>query len=215
MELEYYGANCFRIKTRQGSVVVDDNLDKLGVKNPTKDADVVFYTSRQLLSEKAISKARLVIDSAGEFEVGDLSAKSMQTRGHMDEEGVESAFVHQFLYEGTTLTVLGHLHPDLSDDLLEMISGTDVLIVPVGGNGYTLDAVGATSAVKKIEPHVIIPSQYDVAGLKFEIPAASLEDFIKTAALHATEPKDSYAVNKPDSELVGQTHIVVLNIKKA
>lgn len=214
MEIEYYGANCFCIKTKKSSVVVDDDLNKHGLKNVAKKDDAVFYTQKQLVSEEVVQKARLVIDSAGEFEVGDVSVKALQTRGHMDESGVETATVYQFLYSNTTVTVLGHLHPDLADDVLEMAGGTDVLIVPVGGNGYTLDAVGATSAIKKIEPDVVLPSHYNAKGLSFEVPVAPLEDFLKTSGLQADEPQDSYKVDKPNQELSTQTHVVVLNIKK-
>lgn len=214
MELEFFGANCFRIKTKNASVVIDDNLDALGAKSIVKEGEVVFYTQKHLENDTAKKKARLVIDSAGEFEVGDLSVKALQTRSHMDAESTEQATVYQFMYGGTSVTVLGHVHPDVSDDLLELVGGTDVLVIPVGGNGYTLDAVGATSLIKKIEPDVVIPSHYETSHLSYEVPAAPLDEFIKTAALQATEPKESYKVDKPDVELSTQTHLVILQVKK-
>jgi L-ascorbate metabolism protein UlaG (beta-lactamase superfamily) len=213
MELEFFGANCFRVTTKNASVVIDDNLVNLGAKSIVKDAEVVFFTQKILENDAAKNKARLVIDSAGEFEVGDLSVKALQTRAHMDEEGVESATVYQFMYGGKTVTILGHVHPDISGALLELAGGTDVLVLPVGGNGYTLDAVGATSVIKKIEPDVVIPSHYEDAQFNFEIPQSPLDEFIKTAALQTTEKKDSYRLDKPETELIGQTHIVLLNAK--
>jgi L-ascorbate metabolism protein UlaG (beta-lactamase superfamily) len=212
MEIEFFGANCFRIKTKKASIVIDDNLASLGQKSITKDTDVAVFTNKILLNGSK-SKARLVLESAGEFEIGDLSVKAVQTRAHMDEAGADTATVFQFLYNGTTVTALGHIHPDIASDVLELTAGTDVVLVPVGGNGYTLDSVGALSSIKKIEPEVVIPSQYDAPGFKFEVPAAPLEDFIKTSALVAGEPRDSYKVDKPDLELAGQTHLVILTIK--
>jgi L-ascorbate metabolism protein UlaG (beta-lactamase superfamily) len=212
MEIEFYGANCFRIKTKKASIVIDDNLASLGQKSITKDTDVAVFTNKILLNGSK-SKARLVLESAGEFEIGDLSLKAVQTRAHMDETGADTATVFQFLYNGTSVTALGHIHPDIASDVLELTAGTDVVLVPVGGNGYTLDSVGALSVIKKIEPEVVIPSQYDAPGFKFEVPAAPLEDFIKTSALVAGEPRDVYKVDKPDTELAGQTHLVVLTIK--
>lgn len=212
MEIEFFGANCFRIKTKKSSIVIDDNLALLGQKSITKDTDVAVFTNK-MLSAGEKSKARLVLESAGEFEVGDLSVKAVQTRAHMDEEGADTATVFQFLYNGTTVTALGHIHPDVAADVLELSGGSDVVLIPVGGNGYTLDSVGALSVIKKIEPEVVIPAYYDANGFKFEVPAAPLDDFVKTSALTATEPKDSYKVDKPDTELAGQTHLVVLTIK--
>jgi L-ascorbate metabolism protein UlaG (beta-lactamase superfamily) len=212
MEIEYYGANCFRIKTKKTSIVIDDNLSALGQKSITKDTDVAVFTNKEMA--KAVKlKARLTLESAGEFEIGDVSVKAVQTRAHMDEEGADTATVFQFLYNGTTITALGHIHPDVANDVLELSGGSDVVLVPVGGNGYTLDSVGALSIIKKIEPEVVIPSHYDAPGFKFEVPAAPLEDFIKTSALVASEPKDLYKVDKPDTELAGQTHLVILTIK--
>lgn len=211
MEIEFFGANCFKIKTKKSSIVIDDNLDKLGVKNVTKPDDVLIYTNKILSSERVLSKARLVLDSAGEFEVGDITVNALQTRAHMDEEGQETATVFQCMFGGSTVTILGHVHPDLSADVLELAGGTDVLIVPVGGNGYTLDAVGATSVIKKTEPDVVIPSSYESSGLKPEVPMAPLEDFLKTSGLTSTEKVDSLKVGKATAEQSSQ--LVILNIK--
>lgn len=215
MEIEFFGANCFRIKTKNASIVIDDNLATIGGKTITKETDVAIFTSKLLENEHATKKARLTLDSAGEFEIGDISVKAVQTRAHMDAEVAETATVFQCLYEGTTVTILGHIHPDIADNVIELAGGTDVMIVPVGGNGYTLDAVGAVSAIKKIEPEAIIPSYYDAPELTFEVPAAPLDDFRKASALPEAEQKDSYKVDKPNPDLVGKAHLIVLNIKKA
>jgi L-ascorbate metabolism protein UlaG (beta-lactamase superfamily) len=213
MEIEFFGANCFRIKTKNASIVIDDNLEALGGKTITKESDVAIFTNKILENEKTKVKARLTLDSAGEYEIGDLSVRAIQTRAHMDQTDEAESAVFQCMYDGTTVTILGHIHPDMADEIVEFAGGTDVLIVPVGGNGFTLDAVGATSAIKKIEPEVVIPSQYEVKGLNYEVPAAPLDDFKKTSALPVSEPKDSYKVSKPDAELAGKTHLVVLNAK--
>jgi L-ascorbate metabolism protein UlaG (beta-lactamase superfamily) len=213
VEIEYYGANCFRIKTKEANIVIDDNIAALGGKAVAKGDEVLVYTSNALSNEKAVTASRLVLSSAGEYEVGDISVTGIQARGHMDEAGSETATIYQFIYKGTTVTVLGHVHPDLSDNVVEIVGGTNVLIVPVGGNGYTLDSVGATGAIKKTEPDVVIPSQYDMSGLNFEVPAAPIEDFLKVSGLQQAAPADSYKVDKPNAELVGSTHLVILNKK--
>ena len=193
--------------------VFDDNLDLLGAKNTVKPEEVLFYTNKMLSSKSAVKKARLVIDSAGEFEVGDISVKAIQARSHMDKDEEQSATVYQCMFGGKTVTVLGHVHPELNDEVLELMGGTDVLLVPVGGNGYTLDPVGATNVIKNTEPDVVIPSHYEDKSLKLEVPAAPLDEFVKTCGLSSDEPADSYKVDKPNAELASQTHLVVLNKK--
>lgn len=212
MEIEFYGANCFKIKTKQATIVVDDDLESHGGKSVVKDGDVLIVTSKILDTAKSKSKARLVLDSAGEFEVGDISVIGIQTRSHMDEKGSESATVFQCLYAGTTITILGHVHPNLSEAVQELSGGTDVLIVPVGGNGYTVDAVGAVNVIKSIEPDVIVPSYYESSGLKFEVPAAPLDDFVKASGLTEPDAVDSLKVGKAPVES-SQTQLVILNVK--
>ena len=213
MEIEFFGANCFRIKTKNGVVVVDDNLESLGGKSSQNDKTVAFYTSETVKGDaKLVSK--LVIDSPGEFEVGDLTVTGLQVRGHMDEDGVENATAYQFMFGGQTVTVLGHVHPDVSAELVELAGGTEVLIVPVGGNGYTLDPAGAASVAKKIEPGVVIPSQYDITGLNYEVPAVPLEEFTKVMPTpEGAEPQSSFKVGgKAGEEGATQTKVVVLEV---
>ncbi len=214
MEIEFYGANCFKIKSKQASIVIDDDLDTRGSKNVTKDKDVLVVTNKSIKHDKSSGLARLTLESAGEFEVGDISVQGVQTRGHLDTDEEQTATVFQCTYGGASVTILGHIHPDLSDEVQELAGGTDVLIVPVGGNGYTLDATGATKAIKAIEPDVVIPAYYDESGLTFEVPTAPLDDFVKTSGLNFEEKSDSHKVGKTSSES-GQTQLVVLETKKA
>ena len=217
MELEFYGANCFRVKTKEASVVLDDTLSKNSAKSVTKKDEVAIFSQHQLITDDAAKTARLVLESPGEYEVGDLTVRGVQARAHMDEEGdKKTAVVYQMLYDGQTITFLGHVHPDIVDEVIEVAGGTDVLVLPVGGNGYTLDATGATSLIKKIEPDVVIPSYYHDDALTFEVPAAPLDDFIKTSGLQIDEESSnqaSYKVKRVSDLESGQTKLVTLKKK--
>jgi L-ascorbate metabolism protein UlaG (beta-lactamase superfamily) len=213
MELEFFGGNCFRIKTKNTSIVIDDNLNKLGKKSIINDKTSAFYTSPAVYEEDGASKARLVIKTAGEFEVGDVTVNGVQARAHIDEKDQLSAQVFQFMHGGQTITVLGHIHPDISDEVVELISGTDVLVVPVGGNGFTLDPVGATSIIKKAEPNIVIPAHYELNGFNYEVPAQSLEEFLKVASITAEEPQDSLKLSRASEDVAAQTRVAVLNVR--
>lgn len=213
MELEFFGGNCFRIKSKQTTITIDDNLSKLGRKSITTDKSVAFFSSAILRDEKVCEEARLVIDGAGEFEVGDITVKGIQARAHMDESDKQTATIFQFMFGGQTITVLGHVHPDLDDTAIELISGTDVLVLPVGGNGFTLDPVGASSVIKKVEPDVVVPSQYDIKGLNYEVPAQGLEEFGKVSSLNLEDVQDSLKLVRASEDSSVQTRVVVLNVK--
>lgn len=212
MEIEFLGGNCFRIKTKNITVIVDDNLAKIGGQSPQSDKTVALYTSADVKGDIKTA-SRLVIDSPGEFEIGDLTVTGIQTRGHMDEDGKQSATVFQFMLGGQTVTVLGHVHPDLAPEVSELAGGTEVLIVPVGGNGYTLDPTGAASIVKSVEPGVVIPSQYDIEGLNYEMPAQPLESFTKLLTTEELIPIDSFKLAKTGTEdsSSSQTKVVILS----
>lgn len=216
MEIEFFGANCFRVKTKEASVVVDDTLATQGGKSVVKKDEIALFTLQELKNDAALKQARLVLESPGEYEVGDVTVRGIQARSHMDDEGKKTAVVYQMLFEGLTVTFLGHVHPDIVDEVIETAGGTDVLVIPVGGNGYTLDAVGATSLMKKIEPDVIIPSYYEDKKLSFEVPAAPLEDFMKASGLQVDEEQSSqtsYKVKRLSDVESGQTRLVVLESK--
>ncbi len=213
MDISFYGANCFRVTTKETSVVIDDNLSSLGQKSIIKKDEVLLLTQKVLEDQNAANTARLVLKSPGEYEIGDLTIRAVQARAHIDQpEGPKTAVVYQMLYDGLTVTFLGHISPDSADDIIEIAGGTDVLVVPVGGNGFTLDAVGASGLIKKIEPDVVIPAYYHDSSLNFEVPAAPLSDFLKSSGLQPSEQEqDSYKIKRISDLESGQTRLVVLN----
>jgi hypothetical protein len=87
-------------------------------------------------------------------------------------------------------------------------------VIPVGGNGYTLDGVAATSIIKKAEPAVVIPTYYEDASLTFEVPAQPLSEFLKVSSLQADEPVDFIRLGKSLDTESTQTKVVLLNRKK-
>lgn len=213
MELEYYGGNCFRIKTKNTVIIVDDNLAAIGKKSIVTDKAAAFYSADYLKDDKAISTARLTIDTPGEFEVGDVTVKGVAARAHTDTDDLHTATVFQMMHSGQTITFLGHIHPNVSDEVIELVSGTDVLVLPVGGNGYTLDPIGAASVIKKVEPGIVVPAQYDIPGLSYEVPAQQLEEFGKVSSLSLDDVRESIKLVGASEIASSQTRIVVLNVK--
>lgn len=206
MEIQYFGANCLRINTKNASLVVDDNLAKLGLKTVSKKGDIILATQPELQTET--KEPKLVIDMPGEFEVSAVSIMGTPVRSHMEEEGGHGATVFKVVTPDVRLAITGHIHPDLSEDQLEAIGAIDVLVVPVGGNGYTLDAVGAMKLIKAVEPKIVIPVHYADSSVKYEVPQATLEDAVKNMSLevHETVPK----LKLKSSDIPENTQLIVL-----
>ncbi len=205
MELQSYGANCVRLTTKKAKVVIDDNLSDLGQKSVTKAGDIALFTGTHGSADPGI---HLVIDQPGEYEVSDVSVKGIAARAHMDEAGQQSATMYRIEADDIRVGVVGHVWPELSDAQLEALGTIDVLIIPVGNSGYTMDAVGALNLIKEIEPKLVIPTHYDDKGLKYPMPQVSLEEALKGLAM---EPKETVPKLKiKPADLAENTELVVL-----
>jgi len=205
MELQYYGANCLRLSTKKASVVIDDNLATLGVKAQTKPGDIALFTAAH---GKPAVETKIILDKPGEYEVADISIQGIAARGHMDEANQKSATIYKLVLDDVRIAVVGHVHPDLTSSQLEALSTIDVLIIPVGGNGYTLDPIGALKLIKEIEPKLIIPTHYDDKALKYEVPQQPLDEAIKGLSMEATEAVPKLKIKS--GELGETTRLVIL-----
>jgi len=204
MDIQYYGANCVRLTDKKASVVVDDNLVSLGLKSVTKPDDISIFT----LDKKVKNGSRFLVEGPGEYEISDISIRGIPVRAHLDEDG-SRATMYGIEMQNFNIAVLGHIHPDLTDDHLEELGVVDVLIIPVGGNGYTLDANAAAHLVKKIEPKIVIPTHYSDKAIHYEVPQADLELFLKEMGVSEPETLDSLKVK--ESEIGDKTRLVILN----
>lgn len=178
MEIQFYGANCIKISTKKSTVVIDDDLSSLGGKDVAKAGDIVLSTSRDIAVNK--DKSLIFIDGPGEFEVSDMSIKGITARSHMDQSGVSSATIYRIECADLRVAVVGHIHPDLDEKTLEEIGIIDILLVPVGGSGYTLDPIGAKKVITEINPRIIIPTHYSDGSLNYEVAQTSLDEALKT-----------------------------------
>lgn len=206
MEIKYYGGNCVRIQTKKVSVVIDDNLEKLGQKSVTKSTDIEVLTSKTLLSPS--SKSEFLVNTPGEYEIRNVSIHGVAARAHMDEEGNKTASCFRLIIDDIRIGILGHVYPNLNDQQLEAIGMVDILIVPVGGNGYTVDAVGALKLIKQIEPRLVIPTHYEDKDLNYEVPQADLETVRKTLSMEPAEELDELKLK--GREFAEGTKLVIL-----
>ncbi len=184
MEFQYFGGNCISITMKKSTLVIDDNLNELGLKTVTKSENVALFTQ---LPNNA-PESRLKITDPGEYEVSDVSIFGIRSRSHMDEVSAQSATIYKIQFDDLRVAIIGHIHPDLSEDQLEEIGIVDLLIIPVGGNGYTLDAVGAMQVIKKIGPKIVIPTHYEDSKINYPVPQQPLSEALKVFSVDASDP---------------------------
>ncbi len=203
MDIQFYGANCVRITNKKASLVFDDNLVRNGLKSVTQKEDIAFFS--ELGHEE--STGRFVIDSPGEYEISEVSVRGIAAQRHIDSEG-KVATLFSIKSGDLSVGILGHIDGKLSDEQLEQIGIVDVLILPVGGNGFTLDAVAAVKLVKDIEPKIVIPTHYADDKVTYEVPQAELSVFLHEIGANDIEPVSVFKLKKAD--LTDKTTVVVL-----
>lgn len=187
------------------SVVVDDNLEQLGLKPVTKSDDVSLRTSKKLVP---ITAARFTADAPGEYEISGFIINGVAARAHMDAEDETSAVIFTIATSDLKVVVLGHIYPELREEQLEQIGMVDIAFVPIGNSGYTMDGLGALKVIKQIEPKLIIPTHYADKAIQFEVPQAELSEGLKALGM---EPSETVAKFKPKlSELTDATRLIIL-----
>ncbi|MCK5416643.1 MBL fold metallo-hydrolase [Candidatus Parcubacteria bacterium] len=193
MIISWLGQSCFKIQSKVGidniTIAIDPFTKKYGLKVPNFDADICAISHTQHDDHnnvEAIKGSPFVINAPGEYDVKGVFVNGIASF-HDDKNGEEFGenTIFRIEVEGITITHLGDLGHLLHSKELEILSGTDILLVPVGGK-YTLDAKNAVKVINQIEPRMIIPMHYKIDGLKID-DISGVDKFVREIGLKPTE----------------------------
>lgn len=209
MEIVYYGQSCFKLGGKSIQLVIDPfDPSDLGLKLPKLSADVVMvsHQHKDHNNSAAIGGEPLVIDGPGEYEVKGTSIIGIQA-DHDNVNGAESGKVTVFTFEVDDVKVchLSDLYKPLTDSQLETIGPVDILMVPVGGGGFTLDAQKATEVISQLEPKITIPMHYHLSGMK----GPKLDDLDKFLKEIGAEPEKTEKLKIVARDLPEEPKVVV------
>lgn len=201
MIITYIGHSCFKIQDKTGSegaTVVTDPFDKsVGLKVPNFDADIitVSHNHNDHNNIKAFRGQPFIIDGAGEYDVHGVIIEGIESY-HDSEQGKKLGknVMYRIELDDITVAHLGDLGHILDNKQLEKLVGTDILLIPVGGK-YTLDAKKAVEVVSQIEPRIVIPMHYKIAGSKIDVDG--VDKFIKEIGVKPTE-EEKLKISKKD-----------------
>lgn len=197
-DIEYKGGNCITINNKKRDFIFDPKLSVVGLK----DAAVKNYVSvateeRFVVADPDVA---LQLNGPGEYEVAEVSIRGVRATRHIDtSEDEPISTMYRVEIGDVRLAILGNIAPKLSDDQLESLGVIDILIIPVGGNGYTLDAVSAATITRQIDPRVVIPVHYADKALKYEVPQDEVDLFVKEIAATVEEVGAKYKVKSSSS----------------
>ncbi len=201
MDITYLGAGSVKLAGRNLNVITDP------LKGTNPKADVVTWSA--VLDEGegfAAPEGVMVIDGPGEYEVKGAMITGVPARLHIDESGHRGS-VYSMVVDGVNVVVVGNIAGKLDEDQVEKLGQVDVLVVPVGGNGLTLDAEGAAAVVAQLEPSYVVPVHYDDGVTKYPVPQASVELFLKEMGV-SPEPETKLRISQ--KEAPAETQVVLL-----
>lgn len=178
MDLQYFGANNLKIMTKKATIVVDPQSDVTNLKTDLKKVSIVAAT-QQAFAPTATQDGLFLIDGPGEYEFEDCSIKGISAQPHTGASGDKSATMYRFSNGEASVLVTGHIDGKLSEEQLEAIGVVDILVVPVGGGGYTLDALEAATVARAVEPKVVIPVHAKDDGFSYDVPQQEIDLFVK------------------------------------
>jgi len=183
-EVEYKGANSVTISTKKGTIVTDPKLSLVGLKDANvKDSIELSTEARFALNA---DNARLVIEGPGEYGIADFDIHGIAAQRHLDADGKAST-IYRIEAGEIRVALVGNIYEKLSEAQLEEIGLVDVLIIPVGGNGYTLDATGAATLTRLIDPKLVVPIHFADPAIKYEVPQDPLDLFVKELGVPVEE----------------------------
>lgn len=190
MEINYRGGNCVTFAVKKETLVVDGGLSSVGL------SDVTFKDGVYLATQAGFNPKKfegMTIDSPGEYEIRGVSVKGVGAPRMIDADDTQNSTIYQIMFDGISIVVVGHVRVPLSDVEVEKIGLVDVVIVPVGGGGYTLDARQAAAVIRQLEPKVVIPTHFADPEIKYEVPQNSLSDFISEMG-HEHQTVESFKI---------------------
>ncbi len=192
-DVKWLGNTCFRIKSREATVLMDPVARVGGVSMPKQKADIVTLSVRGPASALAqVEGDYTLIDGPGEYEVQDVFLSGIRTRRNGDAPQKEFNTVYLVEMDEMIFCHLGNLSTSLTEAQVEAMGDVDVLFVPIGGV-ESLSPAGATEVIGQIEPRLVIPMCYRISE---EAGKRALGEFAAALGLTEVPREDRLTIRK-------------------
>jgi L-ascorbate metabolism protein UlaG (beta-lactamase superfamily) len=210
MDITWYGHSCFRLRSKQGTVITDPYDKGLGDDLPRLRADIVTisHDHPHHCNAQAIKGNPRVISGPGEYEVKGVFVIGISTfhdARHGKLRGGNTVYV--FDMDELTICHLGDLGHVPTQAQTEDLGDIDVLLIPVGGS-TTIGAARASEVISILEPRIIIPMHYRAKNVQ-QSKLQPLDQFLKEMGVKSTTAEDSLKVTK--GGLPSDAQVIILN----
>ena len=203
MEITYLGAGCVRLSGKKLSVICNPFDDSYGIGSISAKADVVLATTVD--GYPRLGEV-MVFNTPGEYEIKGSMISGVSAKLFTDEGG-HNATVFSINIDGINVVITGNISGKLDQTQLEPLGKVDVLVIPVGNHGLTMDAQGASEVITQLEPSYVIPVHFADGKTTYPVPQDGPELFLKELGA-APEPLSKFKVS---GEMPAETQVILLS----
>lgn len=197
MTITWYGHSCFRLESKESSLLVDPFSSEIGLRPPKIKDDIVLISHQHYDHNniEGLPEDSFLIKNPGEYEAKGIFVRGIQSfhdKSQGKERGLNTVYIIKM--EDMALAHLGDFGEEkLSEEQVEKIGDVDILMIPIGGT-YTINYKEAVEIIQQIEPKIVIPMHYKIEGLKLDIDGP--EKFLKEMGLTPEKAEKSYKIQK-------------------
>ncbi|MCF6276929.1 MAG: MBL fold metallo-hydrolase [Candidatus Magasanikbacteria bacterium] len=190
MHITWLGSTAIKIQAKpkhdEVSIVIDPYKPEVGSFPTNLAPDVAVYTQGD---ENSITVGEAFsLSMPGEIEIKNVLISAVQ--GNKEKQTMIRIDA-----ENLSLAHLGKTKKTLTNTQLEVLSGVDILLLPVGGGDEMYTAQEAMKAVNAIEPRIIIPIGHKSDN---DPKADEVERFIKEIGIKAKATDKKIIIKKKD-----------------
>jgi L-ascorbate metabolism protein UlaG (beta-lactamase superfamily) len=197
------GAGSVKLSGKAINVVFDPYNEAAGLGKFNAKTDLVLFSGPESFAKL---DGIMEIDGPGEYEVKSATITGVPAQLHIDESGHRGT-VYSVDVDGVNVVFTGNIAGKLDADQVENLGQIDVLVVPVGGRGLTLDAEGAATVVAQLEPSYVVPVHYDDGDSKYPMPQDGVDLFLKEMGANP-EPESKFRISQ--TEAGAETQVILL-----
>ena len=168
MEISWLGHSCFRLRSGNVTLLTDPFSNSLGISLGRPAAQIVTVSNSHPHHSNFndVTGAPKVVQGPGEYGIQQFHIRGIPTYKAGDEGPQNTAYLIHI--EGLTLCHVGDLAHPIPGRLTEEFRAKDILFLPVGG-GCTLSPAEAAALVNLLEPRMVVPMHFALAGLQVDL----------------------------------------------
>ena len=198
MKITYIGHACFMLTAKDGTRAAIDPYDaSVGLAMLPLEADVVTMSHEHHdhnCEDMIVGNPKLV-HGPELAQVGSFTVRAVPS-WHDDAQGEKRGinWVRIFTADGMKIVHMGDQGCMPDEDVLEAISGADVMMIPVGGF-YTVDAQEAKAIIDAAKPHCVIPMHFRTAHGNYSV-IADHRAFLEEMGVQGANPAEEMEIEK-------------------